>query len=241
MSIQPRDRLIVALDVSSAEEARGLVKRLGNVVGFYKIGYQLAYSGGLPLARELADSGKQVFLDLKLHDIPNTVEKGTEAVAKLGATFLTVHAYKPTLKAAVAGRGGSTLKILGVTVLTSWDEADVEGAGYRLGLEALIRQRALDTREAGGDGVIVSGREAGLVRSAVGHNLLIVTPGIRPKGAATGDQKRAVTPAEAIRLGVDYMVVGRPITAAGDPVASARAIQAEIAKAEEARTTGAVM
>lgn len=232
MSIAPRDRLIVALDVSSPEAARGLVKRLGDVVSFYKIGYQLAYSGGLPLVREFADQGKQVFLDLKLHDIPNTVEKGAEAATKLGATFLTVHAYKPTLKAAVAGRGSSTLKILGVTVLTSWDEADVEGAGYRLGLEALIRQRTLDTREAGADGVIVSAREAGLVRSAVGRDLLIVTPGIRPAGISAGDQKRAVWPGEAIKLGVDYMVVGRPITAASDPVAAARAIQSEIADAQ---------
>lgn len=228
MEIAPSSRLIVALDVSSPEAAKGLVKRLGETVSFYKIGYQLAYSGGLPLVRELADQGKQVFLDLKLHDIPNTVEKGAEAAAKLGATFLTVHAYKPTLRAAVAGRGGSALKILGVTVLTSWDEADVEGAGYGLKLEALIRQRALDTREAGGDGVIVSAREAGLVRSAAGRDLLIVTPGIRPAGTVAGDQKRAVTPGEAIRLGVDYMVVGRPITAASDPVAAARAIQSEI-------------
>ena len=228
MEIAASSRLIVALDLSSPEEARSFIKRLGSVVSFYKIGYQLAYSGGLPLARELADAGKQVFLDLKLHDIPNTVEKGAEAAAKLGATFLTVHAYQPTLKAAVAGRGSSALKILGVTVLTSWDEADVEGAGYRLGLEALIRQRTVDTRAAGADGVIVSAREAPLVRAAVGRDLLIVTPGIRPAGAAAGDQKRAVTPGEAITLGVDYMVVGRPIIGARDPLSAAQAMQSEI-------------
>jgi len=226
-------RLIVALDVSSPEEARGLIKRLGDVVSFYKIGYQLAYSGGLPLVRELADAGKQVFLDLKLHDIPNTVEKGVEAAAKLGATFLTVHAYKPTLKAAVEGRGTSALKLLGVTVLTSWDETDVEAAGYRFSLSDLIRQRTIDTREAGADGVIVSAREAPLVRSAVGSEFLIVTPGIRPAGAVIGDQKRAVTPAVAVKLGVDHMVVGRPIIAAPDPAAAAQAIAAEIADASE--------
>jgi orotidine-5'-phosphate decarboxylase len=142
-----------------------------------------------------------------------------------------VHAYKPTLKAAVAGRGTSTLKILGVTVLTSWDESDVEGAGYRVGLTDLIRQRTLDTRAAGADGVIVSAREAPLAREVAGRDLLVVTPGIRPAGVAIGDQKRAVTPGEAIKLGVDYMVVGRPIIAAADPVAAARAIQGEIAAA----------
>ena len=233
LKIPLSSRLIVALDVSSPEEARALIKRLGDVVSFYKIGYQLAYSGGLPLVRELADSGKQVFLDLKLHDIPNTVEKGVEAATKLGATFLTVHAYKPTLKAAVQGRGASPLKILGVTVLTSWDEGDIEGAGYRLGLVELIRQRTVDTRGAGADGVIVSAREAPLVRTAVGRDLLIVTPGIRPSGSAVGDQKRAVTPAEAIKLGVDHMVVGRPIIAAPDPAGAARAVSAEIAGALE--------
>ena len=233
MKIPLSTRLIVALDVSSPEEARGLVTRLGDVVTFYKIGYQLAYSGGLPLARELADAGKRVFLDLKLHDIPNTVEKGTEAAARLGATFLTVHAYGPTLKAAVEGRGASALKILGVTVLTSWDEADVKAAGYRLSLNDLIRQRTVDTLEAGADGVIVSAREAPLARAAAARDLLIVTPGIRPLGVAAGDQKRAVTPAEAIRLGVDHMVVGRPITAAPDPIAAARAVLEEIAGALE--------
>jgi len=236
--IAPKDRVIVALDVSSIEEARGLVRRLGDAVNFYKIGYQLAYSGGLPLARELADSGKQVFLDLKLHDIPNTVEQGVAAAAKLGATFLTVHAYRPTLRAAIAGRGASTLKILGVTVLTSWDQSDVEAAGYRMELSDLVRQRTFDTRDAGADGVIVSAREAPLARSAAGRQLLIVTPGIRPKGTDAGDQKRAVEPGEAIRLGVNYMVVGRPITTAPDPAAAARAIVAEITAALKTSKSG---
>jgi orotidine-5'-phosphate decarboxylase len=226
-----KDRLIVALDLSSPEEARALVRRLGDAVSFYKIGYQLAYSGGLPLVSELRDRGKKVFLDLKLHDIPNTVEKGVRAVAKIGATFLTVHAYKPTLTAAVEGRAGASLKILGVTVLTSWNEEDVMGAGYRSGLKDLVRQRARDSHDAGADGVIVAAREASLVREAVGRDLLIVTPGIRPVGAETGDQKRAVTPAEAVRLGADHMVVGRPILVALDPVAAALSIQDEIAKA----------
>jgi orotidine-5'-phosphate decarboxylase len=229
LDTNPKDRLIVALDVSSIEDARALVKRIGNAAGFYKIGYQLAFSGGLALTRELVDQGKKVFLDLKLHDIPNTVEKGTEAVAKLGATFLTVHAYRPTLAAAVRGRGASALKILAVTVLTSWNQTDVEEAGYRASLADLVCRRALDARAAKTDGVIVSAREASLVRAAVGRDPLIVTPGIRPAGAELDDQKRAVTPAEAIQQGADYVVVGRPITGARNPFDATRAIQDELA------------
>jgi orotidine-5'-phosphate decarboxylase len=231
MSLEDRDRLIVALDVSSPDEARSLVDRLGETVSFYKVGYQLCYSGGLPLVRELADQGKKVFVDLKLHDIPNTVEKGAAALARLGARFLTVHAYRPTLAAAVAGRADTDLKILGVTILTSWDDHDVVDAGYSEPLTEMVRRRAIDTGEAGADGVIIAAREAPLVRAALGPDLLIVTPGIRPHGSAVGDQKRAVTPAEAIAAGVDHMVVGRPITAADDPAAAARAIQDEIAEA----------
>jgi len=231
VSINAADRLIVALDLSSADEGRALIRQLGGVVSFYKIGYQLAYSGGLPLVRELADAGKKVFLDLKLHDIPHTVEMGTRAAARLGATFLTVHGYVPTLAAAVEGRASSALKILGVTVLTSWDEADVAEAGYRDTLDGLVRKRTLDVRRAGADGVVVSAREAGLVRATVGSDLLVVTPGIRPQGSAPGDQKRAVTPSQAIKLGVDYIVVGRPIIAAAQHLAAAEAIQAEIAAA----------
>jgi orotidine-5'-phosphate decarboxylase len=231
VSIEARHRLIVALDLSSVEEARALVRQLGDVVSFYKIGYQLAYSGGLPLVREFAAAGKKVFLDLKLHDIPHTVERGTEAVARLGASFLTVHAYPPTLAAAVEGRGTSALKILGVTVLTSWDEADVAAAGYRQMLRSLVRTRALDTRAAGGDGVITGANEAPIVREAAGTSFLIVSPGIRPAGISLADQKRAVTPSEAIRLGADYIVVGRPILAAEDRLRAAREIQEEIAAA----------
>ena len=141
-SIPPRDRLIVALDVPSVTAAEAMIARLGDSVTFYKIGYQLGYAGGFSLVRELTDAGKKVFLDLKLHDIGNTVAKGVESVAGLGATFLTVHAYPQTMKAAVEARAGSNLKILAVTVLTSYDDADLQAAGYRLGVSDLVKARA---------------------------------------------------------------------------------------------------
>jgi orotidine-5'-phosphate decarboxylase len=222
------ERVIVALDVSDVAAARALVKCLGSAIGFYKIGYQLAYSGGLPLVRELADQGKKVFLDLKLLDIPNTVAEGVGAAARLGATFLTVHAYPQALRAAVEGRGASSLKLLAVTALTSMGEADFAAAGYDKSARDLVALRARAARQAGADGVIISAQEAKLVRETA-RDLLIVTPGIRPAGSAKGDQTRVTTPAEAIRLGADYLVVGRPITAAADPRGAAEAILAEIA------------
>jgi len=228
---EPQERVIVALDVSDTETARALVKRLGDTIAIYKIGYQLAYSGGLPFARELADAGRRVFLDLKLHDIPNTVAEGTAAIARLGATFLTVHAYPQTLAAAVEGRSDSKLKILGVSVLTSMNDADLTAAGYGLNVQALVAKRTAQAQAAGADGLVVSAREAASVRAAAGRDFLIVTPGIRPAGGDAGDQKRVVTPAEAIRLGADYLVIGRPITAAPDPRAAAEAILEEIAAA----------
>jgi orotidine-5'-phosphate decarboxylase len=224
--IAASDRLIVALDLPSVQLAEAMIARLGEAVNFYKIGYQLGYAGGLPLVRQLADKGKKVFVDLKLHDIGNTVARGVESVATLGATFLTVHAYPQTMK-----RAGSDLKILAVTVLTSYDDGDLHAAGYRLSVSDLVEARAQQAQVLGVDGLVSSPQEAAALRKIVGHQMVLVTPGIRPAGSATGDQKRLMTPARAIAAGSDYLVVGRPIAEAGDPKAAADAIQAEIAQA----------
>src|SRR6201996_6457102 len=228
--IATKDRLIVALDLSGVEQAEAMVARLGDSATFYKIGYQLAYAGGLPLVRKLADQGKKVFIDLKLHDIGNTVARGVGSIAKLGATFLTVHAYPQTMKAAVEARAGSGLKILAVTVLTSYDDADLHAAGYRLGVADLVEARAQQAQVLGVDGLVCSPEEAPSVRKIVGHQMNLVTPGIRPAGSATGDQKRVMTPSRAIAAGADYLVVGRPVTEATDPKTAADAIQTEIAQ-----------
>jgi orotidine-5'-phosphate decarboxylase len=230
MRIEPRERLIVALDVSSVEAARAMVARLGNTVSFYKIGYQLAFAGGITFARTLTEAGKQVFVDLKLHDIGNTVAQGVKSVARLGATFLTVHAYPRTMDAAVQAREGK-LRILAVTVLTSYDDHDLKAAGYDTTVKKLIAGRAEQARVLGVDGVVCSPEEASQVRSIVGPKLDLVTPGIRPAGSDPGDQKRIATPAAAVAAGADYLVVGRPIIAAPDPKAAAAAIIAEIADA----------
>lgn len=229
--IASRDRLIVALDLPSTEMAEAMVARLGDAVTFYKIGYQLAYAGGLPLVGKLADRGKKVFIDLKLHDIGNTVARGVESIARLGATFLTVHAYPQTMKAAVEARAGSNLKILAVTVLTSYDDDDLHAAGYRLGVSDLVAARARQAQSLGVDGLVCSAEEAASLRKIVGQQMYLVTPGIRPAGTAVGDQKRIMTPARAIAAGADYLVVGRPVLEAADPNAAAEAIQAEIAQA----------
>ena len=227
--LQPRERLIVALDVPSVDEARSMVARLGDAVSFYKIGYQLGFAGGLDYARVLADAGKRVFLDLKLHDIANTVAKGVQSVARLGASFLTVHAYPQTMQAAVAAREGD-LRILAVTVLTSYNDRDLEAAGYDTSVDALVAARAAQARDIGVDGVVCSAEEAAQLRGIVGAKMFLVTPGIRPAGAERGDQKRIMTPAAAIAAGADYLVVGRPILGAADPKAAALAIVAEIAQ-----------
>jgi orotidine-5'-phosphate decarboxylase len=230
-NIAPRDRLIVPLDLPSVPAAEAMIARLGDSVTFYKIGYQLAYAGGLPLVRQLADAGKKVFLDLKLHDISNTVARGVESVAALGATFLTVHAYPQTMKAAVEGRAGSDLKILAVTVLTSYDDGDLHAAGYRLSVADLVEARAQQAQVLGVDGLVCSPEEAAALRKIIGHQMHLVTPGIRPAGTAVGDQKRIMTPGRAIAAGADYLVVGRPVIEAPDPKAAAEAIVAEIAQA----------
>ena len=231
MKLDPRERLIVALDVASIAEAEALVARLGETVSFYKIGYQLAFAGGIDFARVLAGAGKRVFLDLKLHDIGNTVARGVEGVARLGASFLSVHAYPQTMHAAVDARKGSALRLLAVTVLTSYGDADLAAAGYDFTVSELVAERAAQARDVGVDGLVCSGEEATMLRSNVGAGMILVTPGIRPAGAAAGDQKRVMTPAAAIAGGADYLVVGRPIIAAPDPKAAADAIIAEIGTA----------
>lgn len=233
MPPDPRDRLIVALDVPSVKDAEAMVTRLGNSVSFYKIGYQLGLAGGLPFAAGLIAAGKHVFLDFKLHDIGNTITHGVASVANMGATFLTVHAYPQTMKAAVEGARGSRLKVLAVTVLTSYDNDDLAAAGYKFGVSELVARRAEQARDIGIDGLVCSPEEAANLRGIVGVNMALVTPGIRPAGSAAGDQKRIMTPAKAIAAGADYLVVGRPIVEAGDPKAAADAIVAEIADAKK--------
>jgi orotidine-5'-phosphate decarboxylase len=230
-TIAPRDRLIVALDLPGPAPAEAMIARLGDSVTFYKIGYQLAYAGGLSLVRQLSEAGKKVFVDLKLHDIGNTVARGVESLSALGATFLTVHAYPQTMMAAVEARAGSRLKILAVTVLTSYDDADLHAAGYRLSVAELVEARARQAQALGVDGLVCSPEEAAALRKIVGHSMSLVTPGIRPAGTASGDQKRIMTPARAIAAGADYLVVGRPVMEAADPRAAAEAIHTEITQA----------
>jgi orotidine-5'-phosphate decarboxylase len=234
MQLEPRDRLIVALDVSTVDEARAMVARIGDAVSFYKIGYQLALAGGLSYAAELIASGKKLFVDMKLHDISNTVAAGVKSVSRVGATFLTVHAYPQTMKAAATAREGG-LRILAVTVLTSYDDADLKIAGYNIPVRDLVAQRARQALEAGVDGLVCSPEEVASLRAIVGDELALVTPGIRPAGTEAGDQKRIATPSAAIAAGADYLVVGRPIVAAADPKGAAQAIVAEIASAAKKR------
>lgn len=235
MELDAIERLIVALDLATVRDAEAIVARLGDKASFYKIGYQLVFGRGLAFAEDLVRSGKRVFLDMKLHDIGNTVSRGVENIARLGATFLTVHAYPQTMQAAVAGKAGSQLKILAVTVLTSYDDRDLSEAGYALGVKTLAARRAQQARDLGLDGLVCSAEEAADLRSVAGPAMALVTPGIRPSGAAAGDQKRIMTPARAIAAGADYLVVGRPILDAADPAAAAAAIVAEIAQASDRR------
>jgi orotidine-5'-phosphate decarboxylase len=228
--MHPRERLIVALDVSSVDAAQAMVARLGDAASFYKIGYQLGFAGGLDYARKLLESGKRVFVDMKLHDIGNTVAAGVKGVADLGASFLTVHAYPQVMAAAVAARERN-LRILAVSVLTSLNDADLKEAGYATTVAELAARRAAQARDLGVDGLVCSPEEVANLRRIVGAGLILVTPGIRPAGSGAGDQKRVATPAAAIAAGADYLVVGRPIIAAPDPKAAAEAIVAEIAGA----------
>ena len=227
-TIEPRDRLIVALDVSSVTEAEAMITRLGDSVSFYKIGYQLGYAGGLALAADLARAGKKVFVDLKLHDIGNTVARGVESVAQLGATFLTVHAYPQTMTAAVDARAGSNLKILAVTVLTSLDRDDLADLGYPASPAELVALRVKKAVESKIDGIVCSALEVAEVRRIGGPDVKLVIPGVRSAGASAGDQKRVATPAEAMAAGVDYLVIGRQVTRAEDPRRACEEILAEI-------------
>lgn len=211
-----RDRLIVALDVPEVSDARRIILSLGDEVSFYKIGYQLAFAGGLELAREMVAEGRDVFLDMKLLDIDNTVAKAVENVARMGVKMLTLHAYPKAMIAAVNAAKGSPLCLLGVTVLTSMDHDDLKDAGYQLDPAALVERRARQARNAGMGGVVCSAQEASAVRAIVGSDMAVVTPGIRPVGADKGDQKRVVTPGDAIKSGASHLVVGRPVTGSSD-------------------------
>jgi orotidine-5'-phosphate decarboxylase len=234
MTEQPSGRLIVALDVPSVEAAQALVDRLGDSVAFYKIGYQLGFATrGLAFAEALVRAGKRVFLDLKLHDIGNTVAKGVESVARLGASFLTVHAYPQTMHAAVDASAGSDLRILAVTVLTSYNDADLAAAGYDFTVEELVAERAAQARDIGVAGIVCAGAEVKMLRPVIGQRMVLVTPGIRPAAALPGDQKRVMDPAAAIAAGADYLVVGRPVIEATDPKSVADTIVAEITKATQ--------
>ncbi|WVT73492.1 orotidine-5'-phosphate decarboxylase [Sinorhizobium chiapasense] len=228
MTETARDRLIVGLDLPTIADAERIVSTLGNEVSFYKIGYQLVFAGGLEFARDLAKSGKKVFLDMKLLDIDNTVAKGVENIVKMGMSMLTLHAYPKAMKAAVEAARGSDLCLLGVTVLTSMDEQDVIDAGYEYDPHTLVLRRAEQARAAGMGGIVCSAEESAAVRKIIGPHMALVTPGIRPVGADKGDQKRVMTPAEALKAGSSHLVVARPIVAATEPLAAARAILAEM-------------
>ena len=221
--------LIVALDVDTRREAESIVDALDGTADFFKIGYQLFYGGdGLALGRQLLAANKRVFFDLKLLDIDNTVERGVAAIARTGATMLTVHAYPQCMRAAVKGAAGSDLTILGVSVLTSMDDNDVAEAGFTYDTAGLVSLRAGQAKASGVGGLVCSPLEAEMVRGIVGPQMAIVTPGIRPAGSAVGDQKRVRGPAQAIAAGASHLVVGRPITAAADPAAAARTILGEM-------------
>ncbi|WP_420334819.1 orotidine-5'-phosphate decarboxylase [Roseibium sp.] len=232
------DRLMLPVDVPSIRDAEALVRRTEGKVGVYKIGMELQFAGGLEFARDLAADGKKIFLDVKLHDIDNTITNAIRNVARMGMTFVTLHAYPKTMRAAVKGlaeEGNPALCLLGVTVLTSMDEDDLVAAGYRGPVADLVAARARDARDAGMGGIVCAATEAQNLRAILEDELVIVTPGIRPKGSTADDQRRVMTPEDAIRAGSDYLVVGRPISKAEDPGAAADAVVAEI----EAALSGA--
>ena len=226
-----RSRLIVALDLPTIVAAREMVAQLGEAVSFYKVGMELIYAGGLELVRELVADGKEVFVDLKLHDIPNTVEKAAAQIAGLGARFLTIHGFPQTMKAAKRGVSGSNLQLLAVTVMTSYDDADLVEAGYALNVKALVARRAEQAKAIGIDGLILSPEELKTTRAQLGRDMLLITPGVRPAGADVGDQKRIMTPAKAILAGADRIVVGRPVTQSTNPKQAAQAIVLDISDA----------
>jgi orotidine-5'-phosphate decarboxylase len=220
--------IIIALDVESADQARGLVKALGESVDFYKVGMELYAAAGMDMVAELIGDGKQVFLDLKFHDIGETVRRAVAQVAKRGVRFLTIHAVDSVMRAAVEGKGGSGLQLLGVTVLTDQDQGDLDRMGFQCTLEELVLRRAKSAVEIGVDGLVCSPLEVARVRAIAEPDTLLVTPGVRSAGASAGDQKRVATPRQAITDGANYLVIGRQVTRAADPKAEVARILQEI-------------
>jgi orotidine-5'-phosphate decarboxylase len=222
------DPVIIALDFESAREADALVSSLGASAGFYKVGMELYASAGMDYVRGLIDRGKRVFLDMKYYDIGETVRRAVSVAARSGAEFLTIHGVGQVMRAAIEGRGESNMKLLAVTVLTSFDQNDVRELGYDCALPDLVAQRVRLAMQVGVDGIVGSPVEARAIRAAAGPKALLVTPGVRSRGAAAGDQKRVATPAEAVRDGADYVVIGRQVTRSSDPAASLAAIHSEL-------------
>lgn len=220
--------IIVALDVPSPDEARALVQKIGEAAGFYKVGMELYAAAGIAFVDELLQAGHKVFLDLKFYDIPETVKRATAQVARLGVHLLTVHGSNAVMRAAVEGRADSALRLLGVTVLTSFDQSDLADLGYSCPVEDLVALRVRKAKEAAIDGIVCSPLEAASVRATLGPDAIIVTPGVRSPGAGKGDQKRVATPAEAIAAGATYLVIGRQITRAEDPRAEAFRVLQEL-------------
>jgi orotidine-5'-phosphate decarboxylase len=225
-----RNPIIVALDVESPEQAMDLVKRLEGSVSFYKVGMELYAAAGMNVVRALLDAGKEVFLDLKFYDIPETVRRAVSQVARSGVRFLTVHAVESVMRAAREGRGDSKLQLLAVSVLTSFGPEDIASLGHTCAVSELVARRSQQAVQAGIDGIVCSPLEVAAVRK-IAPQVILVTPGVRSAGSAKGDQKRVATPAEAVRNGADYLVIGRQITRAGDPAAEAERILQEIAAA----------
>lgn len=228
MRMNAAERIICALDFEEPEEALRMVEKLSGLISFYKVGMLLYLSGGGELVHRLAGMGHRVFLDLKFYDVPDTVAAAVRRAATLGAAFLTVHGNREILQRAGEAAAGTSLQVLGVTVLTSLDRADIEGLGFPCSVEELVLQRTRWALESGCAGVVASPREAALLRQKLGRDLLLVTPGIRPAGSAMGTHKRAATPQEALRAGADYLVIGQPIIRATDPRTAALKIIKEI-------------
>ena len=223
--------MIVALDVESASEARALVKRLAPEVRFFKIGMELYAAAGMEFVRELVGEGHNVFLDMKFYDIGETVRRAVAQVARTGVRFLTVHGSREVMRAAVEGRGAGLLQLFAITVLTSFDQTDLADLGYACPMQDLVALRVRNAKAAGMDGVVASALEARAIRELGGPEMHIVTPGVRSRGAGAGDQKRVATPAEAIRDGADYLVIGRQVTRSANPLQAVRDIRAELADA----------
>jgi orotidine-5'-phosphate decarboxylase len=224
--------IIIALDVESVDDARALVAQIGDSVDFYKVGMELYAAAGMDFVSELTSSGKQVFLDLKFHDIGETVKRAVSQVAKRGVRFLTVHAVDSVMRAAVEGKGSSSLQILGVTVLTDVDQKDLDAMGFACSLQDLVARRASSAAAIGVDGLVCSPLEVAAVRAIVGPKTVLVTPGVRSAGASAGDQKRIATPRQAMADGADYLVIGRQVTRSADPKAQVARILDEIAVAQ---------